>query len=221
MISLLLLKGDTGNVEQLKAFFSNAGYQVTHVTDIADRHLPSDRSVDLPSLPRDQGKRQICGTAVQQAHGFPLPYHSNASADPGSGITIFTTNGSEPQQADATGMPALQAFIVSLARRFTSGWRLSLRNRTLEAPNGVLTRLTSLEFSFIKIFALVDVGEAVSRKKIVQEFGEDYLSYDQNRLDTMVTRLRKKIEVEAKMAIPLHTVRVRGFAFDDVLILDM
>ncbi|MGS0740513.1 helix-turn-helix domain-containing protein [Glaciimonas sp. GG7] len=94
-----------------------------------------------------------------------------------------------------------------------------MRNRTLEAPNGIKSRLTSLEFSFVKIFASFDVGEAVSRKKIVYEFGEDYLNYDQNRLDTMVMRLRKKIVCKAKMEIPLHTVRIRGFAFCDILIL--
>lgn len=218
MISLLLLKGDTGNVEQLKAIFSNAGFQVTHVTDIAGRCR--HRAGDMPSLTgvvEDcQGREEILGQA-QQHSTFPLPYRAGAD----DGITIFTTAGGEPQQSENTGMPALQAFIVSLARKFTCGWRLSMRNRTLEAPNGAKVRLTSLEFSFIKIFALFDSGEAVSRKKIVTEFGEDYLTYDQNRLDTMVTRLRKKIEIEAKMAIPLHTVRVRGFAFDDVLILDM
>ncbi len=35
MISLLLLKGDNGNVDQLRAIFNNAGYQVTFDTEIA------------------------------------------------------------------------------------------------------------------------------------------------------------------------------------------
>jgi len=80
--------------------------------------------------------------------------------------------------------------------------------------------LTSLEFSFLKLLATIESGEALSRKAIVQAFGEDYLSYDQNRLDTMVKRLRRKVQQEAGLALPLHTVRVKGFAFDDVLVIE-
>jgi DNA-binding response OmpR family regulator len=80
--------------------------------------------------------------------------------------------------------------------------------------------LTSLEFKFIKNFALVEMNEAVSRKQIVQAFGEDYLSYDQNRIDTMLRRLRKKVESGAGVKLPLNTERVRGFSFGEVLIID-
>ncbi|AKU23448.1 hypothetical protein ACZ75_20295 [Massilia sp. NR 4-1] len=109
---------------------------------------------------------------------------------------------------------------MSLARQLAPGWRLSMRHRYLEAPAGQRTELTSLEFNFIKIFAMTEMGEAVSRKQIVQSFGEDYLSYDQNRLDTMVRRLRKKIDSQMGIKLPLNTERVRGFSFGDILIID-
>ena len=67
---------------------------------------------------------------------------------------------------------------------------------------------------------MVDVGEAVSRKSIVLAFGEDYLSYDQNRIDTLVRRLRQKIEACAGVQLPLNTERVRGYSFGDLLIID-
>jgi len=112
------------------------------------------------------------------------------------------------------------ACILTLARQLNPGWRLHMRDRRLEAPNGESINLTSLEFNFLKIFSMVEVNEAVSRKKIVKEFGEDYLSYDQNRIDTMVKRLRKKIETHIHVKLPLKTERVRGFSFGDVLIID-
>ncbi|MQA39965.1 hypothetical protein GEV02_17585 [Rugamonas sp. FT29W] len=114
----------------------------------------------------------------------------------------------------------LQRLLADLERPVETGWCLSMRSQSLQAPNGVNVALTSLEFTFIKLFALHEVGEPVSRKRIVQEFGENYLNYDQNRLDTLVTRLRKKVEHEAQQVLPLHTVRVRGFSFNDVLVID-
>jgi len=100
------------------------------------------------------------------------------------------------------------------------GWHLSMRHRSLIAPNGQSFELTTLEFTFIKLFALVEKGEAVSRKQIVLSFGEDYLSYDQNRIDTLVRRLRQKTEACSGLRLPLNTERVRGFSFGDTLIID-
>lgn len=111
----------------------------------------------------------------------------------------------------------VQALLSSLVG---SHWRLSMRARRLWGPNGRSVHLTSLEFTFLKLLATTESGEAVSRKSIVQAFGEDYLSYDQNRLDTMVKRLRRKVQQEAGLSLPLHTVRVKGFAFDDVLVIE-
>jgi Transcriptional regulatory protein, C terminal len=114
----------------------------------------------------------------------------------------------------------LQILLADLGLPAETGWCLSMCHQTLRAPSGVSIALTSLEFAFIKLFALHEVGEPISRKRIVQEFGENYLNYDQNRLDTLVTRLRKKVDHEAQLILPLHTVRVRGFAFNDVLVID-
>jgi len=110
--------------------------------------------------------------------------------------------------------------IANLEHRATLPWRLSLHQRSLIAPNSNKTKLTSLEFTLMKTFALLEMSEVASRKKIIDEFGEHYLSYDQNRLDTLIMRLRKKVKNRLGLILPLNTVRVRGFSFDDLLILD-
>ncbi|MES2739724.1 MAG: winged helix-turn-helix domain-containing protein [Pseudomonadota bacterium] len=136
------------------------------------------------------------------------------------GVTIFNAGAIEAQASALKRQPHLLNCILSLAKQLTPGWRLSMRHRRLEAPDGTGIDLTTLEFNFIKIFTMVETGEAVSRKHIVRAFGEDYLSYDQNRLDTMVRRLRKKIKTRVGVQLPLNTERVRGFSFGDVLIID-
>ena len=60
----------------------------------------------------------------------------------------------------------------------------------------------------------------MSRRRIVQEFGEDYLTYEQNRIDTLVRRLRSKAARLQGPRLPLNTERLRGYSFGAVLIID-
>jgi len=199
-MNLLLLGHPTRDVASL---FQSAGYQVIEVKDVVSccRHLKA--SLRLPRKPA--------------APLAPAPGEQDADA---KGVTIFSP-AAQDMRLDANGQPEqLLEYILSLARQLNPGWHLSLRYRRLEAPNGAEMALTGLEFAFIKMFAMVETGEAISRKQIVQGFGEDYLSYDQNRIDTMVRRLRRKAESDLGTKLPLNTERVRGYSFGDLLIID-
>jgi hypothetical protein len=202
MTDLLLLGRDAERTHELASIFQSAGYQVFEVRDVVSccRQLQAE-------LRHSQFISISMGDAVPNADQHP-------------GITIFSAEAIAASADASKRQPQLLACILSLARQLTPGWRLSMRHRRLEAPDGSTSELTSLEFSFIKIFTMVEVGEAVSRKKIVQAFGEDYINYDQNRIDTMVRRLRQKIESRIGVKLPLNTERVRGFSFGDVLIID-
>jgi hypothetical protein len=195
-MNLLLLGHAT---HDLASLFQSAGYQVIEVKDVVSccRHLKSG----LPRRP-------------------PAPPAPDGDGADAKGITIFNPD-AQGLRLDADGQPEqLLEYILSLARQLNPGWHLSMRYRRLEAPNGAEMALTSLEFNFIKMFAMVETGEAISRKQIVQAFGEDYLSYDQNRIDTMVRRLRRKAESDLGLKLPLNTERVRGYSFGDLLIID-
>jgi len=106
------------------------------------------------------------------------------------------------------------------AARPSAAWRLNLRHRRLAAPGGESIALTGLEFCFVRLLALVERGEAVSRRRIVQEFGQDYLNYEQNRIDTLVRRLRGKAARLQGQRLPLNTERLRGYSFGAVLMID-
>lgn len=190
----LLLLGHSPH--DLASLFQNAGYQVIEVKDVVSccRHLKA--GMYLPAKPPAP----------------PAPQPDGADA---RGITIFN-----PSECGASNREQLRHYIISLARQLNPGWHLGMRYRRLEAPNGASMALTSLEFAFIKMFAMVDTGEAISRRQIVQGFGEDYLSYDQNRIDTMVRRLRRKAEADLATKLPLNTERVRGYSFGDLLVID-
>ena len=198
MTELILLGHDTARTRELAQIFQQAGYEVNEAKDIISccRQLQAEfRAPRFMSMP---GETRRAG----QAPGVTI-----LQAAPGSGRDAQQSN--------------LLTCILNLARHLAPGWRLNLRHRRLEAPAGAgSVELTSLEFSFVKIFTMVETGEAVSRRRIVQEFGEDYLNYEQNRLDTMVRRLRRKVEETIGVKLPLNTERVRGYSFGDVLIID-
>lgn len=199
MTDLILFGQDAARAHELTRLFQDAGYDVVEAKDVASCCRQLQAEFRTPKF-------------------IPID-HMDGAAHPAPGITIVQADSHDA--GAGTRQPALLACILSLARQLAPGWRLSLRNRRLEAPGGVgAIALTSLEFSFLKIFTMVETGEAVSRRRIVQEFGEDYLSYEQNRLDTMVRRLRKKVEASIGIKLPLNTERVRGYSFGDVLIID-
>ncbi len=161
-------------------------------------------------------RREVCelfvnaGYQVKCGEAPDLSNIDSAGGALGKTVTILQIDQAHP----------LPPYVTSLARGISPPWRLSLHQRSLIAPSGTQTRLTSLEFTLIKMFAVTEKGEVISRKRIIDEFGEHYLSYDQNRLDTTVMRLRKKVRARLETVLPLNTVRVRGFSFDDWLILD-
>lgn len=53
----------------------------------------------------------------------------------------------------------------------------------------------------------------MSRKQIVQALGENYLLYDQRRLDTQMHQLRKTIFAASGVDLPVRTARGRGYHF--------
>jgi hypothetical protein len=197
-MNLLLLGHAT---HDLASLFQSAGYQVIEVKDVVSCCRQLKAGLRLP----------------RKSPAAPPPEGNGAAA---KGVTIFNPD-AQDVRLDANGKPEqLLDYILSLARQLNPGWHLSMRYRRLEAPNGAEMALTSLEYSFIKMFAMVETGESISRKQIVQTFGEDYLSYDQNRIDTMVRRLRRKAASDLGMQLPLNTERARGYSFGDLLIID-
>ena len=56
-------------------------------------------------------------------------------------------------------------------------------------------------------------GELVSRQQIIQALDEDLLNYDQRRLDTQMSRLRRKVEEAGGIELPVNTARNAGYRF--------
>ena len=100
-----------------------------------------------------------------------------------------------------------------LIPEYTPYWQLSASPRRLISPNGVNIALS--EQDHIVLLALMSGGECVTRRSIVDALGEDFIEYDQRRLDTQMNRLRRKVEEASGQSLPVSTLRAIGYRFHE------
>lgn len=90
-----------------------------------------------------------------------------------------------------------------------SNWHLSADGWTFfDAGNNALP-LTAQERTFLQCLAS-QAGQAVSRERLAEILGEDPYEYDYHRLDSLVSRLRRKA-LEQSVSLPLRAVRGVGY----------
>lgn len=92
-------------------------------------------------------------------------------------------------------------------------WQLSASPRRLIAPDQVNIALSAQDYVVLR--TLMSGAEFVSRKAIVDALGENFLEYDQRRLDTQMRRLRRKVREASAHALPVSTLRSVGYRFYD------
>lgn len=90
-------------------------------------------------------------------------------------------------------------------------WRLSASPRTLVTPDGVNIALSAQDHAVLVV--LMSADGVITRRTIVEALGENYLTYDQRRLDTQMRRLRRKVQHASMHALPISTLRAVGFQF--------
>ena len=100
---------------------------------------------------------------------------------------------------------------VQLLPELIPCWHLAASPRTLLAPDGATIGLSEQDHAVL--LALMRADSVVTRRAIVEALGEDYLTYDQRRLDTQMRRLRRKVEQASTHRLPVNTLRAIGFKF--------
>ena len=91
-------------------------------------------------------------------------------------------------------------------------WELELASRQLRTPNQQRLRLSHQDMLVLQCL-MQRAGDIVSRREIVRALDEDYMTYDQRRLDTQIRRLRRNVEQAAGLELPLKTLRNTGYCF--------
>ncbi|AZL59526.1 response regulator [Tabrizicola piscis] len=93
-----------------------------------------------------------------------------------------------------------------------AGWELDAKARELFDPVGVRVELTSAEFELLRTFCK-HPGEVLSRDALMKlAQGRRVEPYDRS-VDTLVSRIRSKIEPEEASPSLIKTVRHSGYVF--------
>lgn len=174
-----------------------------HLIALVDLGLPDGNGIDLINELRGHGTR--LGIVVISARG--------TIDDRVLGLTV----GADHYLKKPIELEELSAVITSLSRRLVDGgvnlcWVLDIGRGELMPPGKAPVPLTP--YGAIVLKAIVDGGGApVDRRVIVQALGEDFLFYDQRRLDTQIHQLRKSIADASGVELPIRAVRNRGYQF--------
>jgi two-component system, OmpR family, response regulator len=92
------------------------------------------------------------------------------------------------------------------------GWTLDVRQRQLFSPEGTLVDLTSGEFDLLLVF-VERPQRVLTRDQLIElARGRDATPFDRS-VDIQVSRLRRKIEFDAKMPELIKTIRSSGYLF--------
>ena len=110
----------------------------------------------------------------------------------------------------------LVAILHSISRRIKNkkqarhNWHLYLKEQELQSPYGDIIALTHRECILFHKLATSD--SIVSYQQLVESLGENWLTFEKNRLELLFSRLRKKIkQTDPSGQNLIRTVRNQGY----------
>jgi DNA-binding response OmpR family regulator len=117
-------------------------------------------------------------------------------------------------------MDELAAVVSSLARRVGTAragdggsWRIEVPAMRLRAADGTAIELTGMECTVLAAIARAPHQHA-SRRMLIEALGQDRLLFDERRLESCVSRLRRKLaaHLPADAPSPLKAMRGDGYS---------
>ncbi|WP_028238538.1 response regulator transcription factor [Stutzerimonas azotifigens] len=220
MTELILLEDEPVLAVELDEFLRECGYQVTVTNSLASfvaafdeqRHRLAVLDLGLP----DGDGLELIGQLRERGSTLGIVAFTARSAT-AHRVSGFR-QGADHYLAKGCDLDELAAVLEALRRRLgllpqpTATWQLRLGPRQLQAPNQQDLRLSHQDILVLHCL-MRRAGEIVSRREIVSALDEDYLTYDQRRLDTQIRRLRRKVEETTGLELPLKTLRNNGYCF--------
>ncbi|MEG2031006.1 MAG: response regulator transcription factor [Janthinobacterium sp.] len=219
MLNLILLEDEAVLRQELTEFLGDCGYRVSAVADLAGFHAcyaPARHRIAIIDLglPDGDGMELVRALRVQDPQlGIVVFTARSAKQDKVSGLT----GGADYYLPKHTDLDELAATLNSLRRRLgepasAPSWILELGPRRLLPPGCSAIALSQQDAIVLQVL-MAEPERIVSRQQIVQSLGEDFLDYDQRRLDTQIRRLRRKTEQATGLSLPINTARNVGYRF--------
>ncbi|GAB6043211.1 response regulator transcription factor [Endothiovibrio diazotrophicus] len=219
MIRVAVVEDDADLLDEIAFNLRHEGMEVAALESAAalDRWLPLHR---LEVLVLDLGLPDEDGLSVARrlraAHpcvGIVILTGRSALADRLAGLE----EGADHYLVKPVEMVELAATIRALARRLgesgeAESWVVDAPRLELVVPDGRRVSLTACECTLLRAAAGV-AGKPVSRRALIEALGHDYLSFDERRLETQMSRLRRKLAPFAAEGFVVRGVKNRGYLF--------
>ena len=91
-------------------------------------------------------------------------------------------------------------------------WKLDIQGWLLTSPSGQQLKLTAREFALLHRLIKVQ-GQAIPKKDLTDEIFGQRISNAADRLNVLITRLRKKAQDQLAEPLPIKTAHQIGYAF--------
>lgn len=181
---------------------------------ILDVELAGQCGFDIARELRAMSSTRRIGIIMVTSHGSP-DYRVDGIT---SGADIYMTKPVDPRE--------LLAYVRSLYRRLQESadqpdarrWRYHKQASQLLAPSGATLNLTHTEAAFLEILAR-HAGTPVDRRNIIAlALKQNPLEYDARRLETMVSRLRRKMRGIHPLSQPIKAAHAVGYIFTEDIV---
>jgi two-component system, OmpR family, response regulator len=234
---VLIVEDDTEIARGVTRFLAQSGYRVSHAPDARamDRIL-KDARIDLMlldlMLPGEDGL-SIC-RRLRATHGLPIIMLTamGEEMDRVVGLELgaddylskpFSTREllariravmrrqerNSGQRGDADRLPGEA---VKRDKLVFDGWSLNRLTRQLHDPAGVRVQLTGAEFELLTVFC-ERARRVLTRDQLLDlTQGRAAGPFDRS-IDTLVSRIRQKIEADPRDPVFIQTVRLGGYMF--------
>jgi DNA-binding response OmpR family regulator len=129
-----------------------------------------------------------------------------------SGDLAAIENAFRQGEIEFLSAPSAPASPINERRYVFAGWALDATTRDLVTAGGRRVDLTSSEFDLLLAF-LRQPGQTLSRGALLSALRGRPWNYFDRSIDTLVARLRKKIDAEAGRPTLIRSVRGVGYVF--------
>ena len=212
MARIALLEDEIALREELAVFLTRRGHTISQAGYLAE-FWPLMAAIDLAildiMLPDGSGSE----AAVRLHREHPRVGIILLTARSGAGEKLAGLyGGADHYLVKPVRFQELMGFVDALLRRLGLGWRLDRVRHQLSDPQGHCLDLNTQELTLLACLSAAP-DQVVSRRALVEAFGESWLFYDERRLNTMVSRLRHRWQAVSGQELPLKTERGAGFSF--------
>lgn len=226
---IAVVEDESDLCDNIVRFFSAHGYPCWGV-DSAEAFYREMivRSVDVVvldlGLPGEDGLKVAEHLACTRQYGIVIVSARGALDERLAGLGV----GADAYLVKPVDLREIAASVEAVWRRFGNrrvtpapapsnivpNWQLNRTHWTLSSPTGAALPLTPSEYRFIRCL-VESPGEPMPKEQLAIALGYTPEGYDYHRIESLVSRLRKKAQTAIGFELPIRSVQGYGFVFFD------